>query len=263
MELFDFLSGSAHVIDGNGFHGYLQDYLDRCDQRFLTLFTKMVEVNPNVRVIANYRFTIMHQLISNKKIGYRDITKISEDSCVIPFLLYWKKGNQSQAMLINTESYIEARGMYYCLSEPSNLFEPYKYQLLAVYADGNNDEEIVKVFSLLQKDDSNNAMIQRRLDDRWIHDIEQMREDCMLIAEQMFAQLKQNIANKLPTERASKIYHVVLRAFLLKKALYVRYMANKELLQERHDGNVMNQRLFAKSYIEDIRIVPLYTLFNE
>lgn len=263
MEIYDFLSEFGSFHTACSFNGSLMSYVETHDVLLKGLFQQMLEINEEVRVYENFQLKILHELISNKKIGYRDIVKVPQENCTIPYLLYWKKGEHSQCMLINTNSYVEARGMYYCLTEPGNVLEPYKYQILALCANGNNNNEVLKTFSILQNEKTVNAMIQRRLDDWNMADVDLMHERCVETAEKMFARVKEEIEGKPSKERAPFVYEVVIRAFLLKKALYVRYMSNKVILNDRHSGNNVEQRRFAKAYIDDIRIIPFYSLWND
>ncbi len=263
MDVYDFLSGYGIFDTKSHYNGSLMGYVGAHQSQLNELFNEMLQINSEVQVYVNFELKIMHELISNKKIGYRDIVKVPEAYCTVPYLLYWKKGEHSQCMLINTDSYIEARGMYYCLSEPGNLFEPYKFDVLAVFADGTNNVEVIKTFTILQSEKGVNATVQRRLDDWNIADTDEMHDKCIKISDKMFNQVKESITGMFAIERTPYVYQVVVRAFLLKKALNVRYMSNKKLLADRHSGNVLEQRRFAKAYIDDIYIIPFYSLWND
>ena len=87
-----------------------------------------------------------------------------------------------------------------------------------------------------------------------------MKEKCIELSRQVFDEAS---ARAVETEdRTPIIYDAILRAFLIKKALYVHYMMSKELLSTRHEGDVKKQRQFAKAYTDEIPIISLSALWR-
>ncbi len=260
MAIFNLLDNYGQFSTTRCFNGYLRDYLTDFEDENKDIFEDILTIDPNVCVYRNYSLTIQHQLIANKKIGYRDIEKIPEDAIKIPYLLYWSKP-VSRCMLISNEDYIITRGMYYCVCEPANALESDKSEIVSVSLKQQRND-IVSIFENL-KDETNTAgYIQRRFDMKYFGDMEDSKERCVKIASQMFKNVTQELENLDSKQRGPIIYKVVGNAFFLKKALYVRYMTNKLLLQERHDNNVFEQRKFAKAYIDEISIIPYYQLWH-
>ena len=82
------------------------------------------------------------------------------------------------------------------------------------------------------------------------------------IAKETIEKAQNNLLKIQQQERQPLIDNTIMELFLLKKALYVKYMANQKILQDRHSGNTKEQRVFAKSYIDEIPFISYYTLWN-
>ena len=86
--------------------------------------------------------------------------------------------------------------------------------------------------------------------------------DRLDIAKETIEKAQNNLLKIQQQERQPLIDNTIMELFLLKKALYVKYMANQKILQDRHSGNTKEQRVFAKSYIDEIPFISYYTLWN-
>ena len=111
-------------------------------------------------------------------------------------------------------------------------------------------------------DNSIAASQQRYLDNRYISDPETMKDKCITLAKETIEKAQNNLLKIQQQERQPLIDNTIIELFLLKKALYVKYMANQKILQDRHSGNTKEQRVFAKSYIDEIPFISYYTLWN-
>jgi len=264
MGIYEFLSEFGNVNYANHFNGTLSEFLQSHEDENKELFTKLLDLNEELKIFTNFELNINSELLSNKKIGYRDVNKIAKGSLKIPYILYWNVQDKQRAIILDGHNYIEARGVYYCITEPENLFEPYHLEVLANYISPSNHDEIYKMVDDLLHSESTVGYIQRYYDNKYINDIEEMKTKCCEIAKSMFDETL-NTLNQMDDkgQKTVLINHTVGRAFLLKKSLYVRYMMNKYLLNDRHSGNVSEQRRFAKAYSDEITIFPYYDLWNQ
>ena len=93
----------------------------------------MVNINDSICLYKNHELKVNSELIANKKIGYRDFAKIPEGFYKIPYILYWQIGEVERALIINTNNYVEARGVYYCLTEADNMLAEDKGDIVVYY----------------------------------------------------------------------------------------------------------------------------------
>ena len=121
MAVYEFLSGKAQ---GYFFNGLLADFLDKDEQfeqyhGFLAEIDSMAE---DVRVCADLPVKINHRTISNQIIRYKDSFKLPEGYLRVPLIIYWKREELERAIVLLTTTYIEAKGCYYCMTEPDSAF---------------------------------------------------------------------------------------------------------------------------------------------
>ncbi|MBQ6654096.1 MAG: hypothetical protein IJM79_01045 [Erysipelotrichaceae bacterium] len=263
MGIFDVLYDFGEYDYSSYYNGLLTDYLASHQDRFTDLFTQIAEIDGKVRLYTNFEIKSNLEALANKKIGYRDIAKVPSGVMKAPYILYWKKDEEQRAILINLDSYIEAKGMYYCLTEVGNVFEKQRLELLAMYLDEDSQNSLLSCFRTLYENKKTVGAMQRKYDGQYIANMEEMKELAVEESGKLFDQLIADLAETDDKEvKARLIYRGVSRIFLLKKAVYVSYMTNKSLLVERHGENVVEQRRFAKAYADEIRIVPFYQLWN-
>jgi len=263
MAIYDYLISYGQFDSLVSFNGQLKDYLNiYANEKNRKLLEMMLEENENLYVYTNFGLKFNMALIANKQIGYKDAKKIDDNSLKVPYIIYWKNEDLQRALVINTNSYIEAKGMFFSLTEVDNYFEDDKNDLIAVYLNQDNRDEVIEVFKEMLNGKHATVSIQRKLDNKYINDVDLMKEQCIKISQDIFEETIETILPLESGERKPYIDKAIARAFILKKALYVRYMSNKHLLNERHFGKVSQQRIFAKSYISEIPIVPYFKLFN-
>ncbi|MCR5067919.1 MAG: hypothetical protein K6A14_07655 [Erysipelotrichaceae bacterium] len=263
MGIFDVLYDFGEYDYSSYYNGLLTDYLSCHQDKFNDLFTQIAEIDGEVRLYTNFEIKSNLDSLANKKIGYRDIAKVPSGVMKAPYIIYWKTGEEQRAILVNLDSYIEAKGMYYCLTEVGNIFEKQRLELLAMYLSEDNQNALLSCFRTLHENKKTVGAMQRKYDSQYIPNMEEMNEQAVEESGKLFDQLIANLAaTDDKEEKARLIYRGVSRIFLLKKAVYVSYMTNKSLLVERHGENVVEQRRFAKAYADEIRIVPFYQLWN-
>ncbi len=263
MGIFDVLYDFGEYDYSSYYNGLLTDYLTSHQDKYRDLFEQIVSIDDSVRVYTNFEIKSNLEALANKKIGYRDINKVPAGVMKAPYILYWKNGENQRAILINLDSYVEAKGMYYCLSEVDNIFEKQRLELLAMYLNEDNQNSLLSCFKTLYENKKTVGAMQRKYDSQYIPNMEEMKETAVSESVKLFDELLAQLAQTEDKEtKARLIYRGVSRIFLLKKAVYVSYMTNKSLLVERHGENVVEQRRFAKAYADEIRIVPFYQLWN-
>ena len=263
MGVYEILNSAGELDYGNQFNGRLGDYLTAREDRLSSLFNRMLEVRDDLRIHTDYVFDVNIESIANKKIGYRDLRKVPQGTAFVPYLIYWQEGETERALMLNTDSAEEAKGMYYCLTEPDNPLAEYKSEILALYANGENDDVVLDYFTRLAQGKQTAGALQRNYDSQHIGSIDEMKEHCAAAGAAIFAETQAKLAEMTSKkDKSDLIYRTVLRVFYLKKGLYVRYMTSRQLLSDRHGGNIVEQRAFAKSYCNEVSIVPFYTLWN-
>ena len=262
MAIYDYLISYGQFDSLVSFNGRLKEYLNiYANDKNRELLEMMLKENENLYVYTNFGLKFNMALIANKQIGYKDAGKIDDHSLKVPYIIYWENENFQRALVINTNSYIEAKGMFFSLTEVDNYFENDKNDLVAVYLNQDNESEVIEVFKEMLVGKQSLVSIQKRLDNKYISDVDLMKEQCKKISQDVFNKAIETILPLESSERKSYIDEAIARAFIIKKALYVRYMSNRHLLNERHFGKVSQQRAFAKSYISEIPIVPYFKLF--
>lgn len=269
--MFDILSQMEKPICSNShshyFNGYLRDYLESYEfkaEEFRPFFEEVLKKDEEVRICADLPLEINSTVIANQIIRYKDAFKIPARYTLIPYVLYWKKEETQRALLLATTSYIEAKGMYYLLTEPvnepKNIFDGCRNEIVAGCLTNENAEDILKVFEQMQDGSMTVGKIQRACDRKNITDVDEMKEKCIALTKKIF----EEALNVLPDleDKGDVIYTTVSRVFLIKKALYVQYMMAKDILSTRHEGDVKKQRQFAKAYVDEVPIVSYSELWR-
>ena len=178
---------------------------------------------------------------------------------VIPFFLYLEKGAKQRALLICDEpqySYLYAKGLFYCLSEPESEFASCKNDIVAI----GNDSEIDLVDLLHTMFDEKCGLLQRKLDHKFFQGYGNLKNDALLAANQL--RLEAPLILEDLYDRKQKICFYVTHWFLLKKVLYVQYMVNKNLLNAHHGGDIRQQRAQAKKNADEIVFIPYSDLWR-
>ncbi|MBQ4253487.1 MAG: hypothetical protein II712_01530 [Erysipelotrichaceae bacterium] len=253
---------NAHYFNGN-----LRDYLESYEfsgEQFRPFFEELLAQQEDLQICADLPLEISSTVIANQIIRYKDAFKIPERYMVIPYIIYWKKDESERALLLSTDSYIEAKGLYYLLTEPvseqKNRFDSCRNDIVAAYISEENAAEIAKVFAQMAEGKLSVGRIQRNCDRHSIIDVDEMKEKSVALAKGIFDEA----LNRLPDleDKADVIYSAVGRVFLIKKALYVQYMMAKDILTTRHEGEVKKQRQFAKAYVDEVPIVSYSELWR-
>lgn len=250
--------------DGNDciFNGYLEDYLHYLESHEETLpvfFQKVLEILPDARICAGLNICINKDVVSNQIIGYKDAFKLEGKPLVCPYLLYLQKDNEERLIILtgDTESsYLYAKSLYFCFTEPTGLFEPYKNSIITM--DTRDGDRVVKVVK--EAFDKRAGVIQREIDQESCSSFEVLKEMAMVEAHRIRETAFERIR---PLEdKAEEIKNTVVSWFLLKKLVYVQYMVNKSVLQSRYDGDVKKQRAQAREHSKAIPFVAFSELWR-
>lgn len=244
------------------FNGYLEDYLQLLDNReehLQVLFQKVVEKYPNARICVGLRFAINKEVVSNQIIGYKDAFKLEGKALVCPFLIYLNKNDEERLFLLTRDrrsSYLFAKSLYFCLTEPTSIFETYKNYIVTM--DSVNLEKAMQIF-----DDAFNksaGALQKIVDQSKYSSYDGLRADAMSIA----TEVKDGAFDKIrPLEDKEIIIREAVGVwFLLKKLVYVQYMVNKAILESRYQGDVKKQRAQAREYSKAIPFIAYSELWR-
>ena len=259
MDIFDKLCDDLSLRDSNAFYdkgNYLQsNNIIKHQDFFDYLFFKY----PDSIVIENYPLVFDVNHFPNKRIGYRDINKVDLNNCHIPFLLLLPKKDDYSIIILSDSDYIAARGMQFCITQKGSSLANYSGKILSCDI---NCTELKDVLDNICKDNSIAASQQRYLDNRYISDPETMKDKCITLAKETIEKAQNNLLKIQQQERQPLIDNTIMELFLLKKALYVKYIANQKILQDGHSWNTKEHRVFAKSYIDEIPFISYYTLWN-
>lgn len=259
MAVYTLLEGKLDQRKGGedcAFNGYLEDYLgmdhEDLSDAIKKAFELILEKDADTKICVGLKEPVSKEAISNQIIRYKDIFKLQGNPIELPYILYTKNNNEERALLVvpySEYSFIYAKGLYYCLTEPGAEMIDCKNEIVAVTSDSS--EEIANVFGDLFKKKA--GAMQRNLDSKYFRNYEDLKEKAYAAA----VALQEDAKSVMPgiEERTPLIYTYVIRWFLLKKVLYVQYMVNKNLLNTVHEGNVRKQRNQAKINADGVVIL--------
>lgn len=256
MGIYELLGSKEDVRKGSSacdFNGYLEDYLDTLEEStdFSSALRALFEMDKDLKIIVNLKTGVSKESISNQIIRYKDIFKLENEAIICPWIVYAKKDNEEKALLLVDDDYIYAKGMYYCLTEPSSAFQDVKNDIVAV--DIKDVATVKDTFSKLFTKRA--GQIQRDLDHRHFSDYDESYKHALdlsnTISENLFIDVKE-------CENKEKfIRSCISRWFLIKKFVYVQFMVDKNILNTRFEGNVKAQRNQAKQNADSIRFISI------
>ena len=265
MAIYEILQGKTnnHILTRGFFNGSLENYINSSYNRheqFNGLFEELLETVPELQICANLPIEISVKAISNQIIRYKDAFKLPEHSVIVPLILYWRENEQDKAIMFATTDYIEAKGLYYCLTEPDLEFGQCRNEILTMCLKEEYAADIKNALESMHSGSKAAGAIQRSLDRRYINNVDEMKERAVVLAKEIFDNASEQLLDM--EERGPLINETIARIFLIKKALYVQYMMSKDLLANRHEGDVKKQRQFAKAYSDEVPIVSLSSLWR-
>lgn len=245
------------------YNGSLSEYIESAANRFEEfndLFEELLADEPELQVCVDLPVSISTKAISNQIIRYKDAFKLPEETITVPMIIYWSKDDADKAIMFSQTNYIEAKGLYYCLTEPDLEFGQTRNEILTMCLKEEYAADIRQAFKNFHEGRKAAGALQRMLDHRYVSNVDEMKEAAISLAKEIFDEAQQQVVDL--EDRTSLINNTIARAFLIKKALYVQYMMSKDLLTTRHEGDVKKQRQFAKAYSDEVPIVSLSTLWR-
>lgn len=247
MPELTFLTAIEDERKGNTlcqFNGYLEDYLETLEEGApKDTLKKIHELNPDFRVIVNYRFNIQADAVTNQIIRYKDITKLPSHPFVLPMLVYGNDAqNEALGFILDEEgqSYTLLKGLYYAITEAGALLDQLKNNIVVAIL----TEDTLPVLTELFNRKLRCGAAQRQIDAKYFSSLDDLKAKITAEAAALQEAVKAEIVDH--KHKAPVIYNAVTSWFLMKKVLYVQTMMNRQLLEKECEGDVKKQRHQAK-----------------
>lgn len=244
------------------FNGYLEDYLnyeEHHDDNFPALFQKLFEIDSDAKICVGLHMPIQKDVVSNQIIGYKDAFKLEGKPIVYPYLICVEKDGEEKLFLFTPDfdrSYLYAKSLYYCLTEPGAIFEQHKNSIVAM-----SIEKYQLVLDTLDNCFKMRAgALQRMVDKEFYKSYDELKDDALLEAKTICDAVIEKL--KPLDDKGEEIRKTVANWFLLKKLVYVQYMIDKSILQIRHQGDSKSQRMQARTYSKEISFVAYSELWR-
>ena len=245
-----------------GYDEPLRDYIkeENEDDGLNPFFCDLNAISDDLMICTDLPVKINRKSVSNQIIRYKDAFKLVDGAIRVPYVIYWKDSDSEKAVLLSDSDYIEAKGMYYCLTDQGSPLGEYRNDMLCMCLRKDTSDDVLKSISDFHQGSKAAGAIQRQYDHRYLKNVDDMKEMCVSMAQKTW----DDAIAVLPDlqEKGSIINNAIGRVFLLKKAIYVQYMSSRELLNTRHEGNVKMQRQFAKAYCDEVPIVSMSSLWR-
>jgi len=249
-EIYDVRKG------GNlcSFNGYLEDYLTLISEEgeIKALLEQFHEIDGNLKICVNLGFDVNKEVISNQIIRYKDASKLPKHYMRCPYVVYGNTSMESPFGLLlydgSKSNHLIAKGIYYSLTEQSALFENARNELVAMTTDSL--DMCVSTLKRMIEGSVRIGAIQREIDRSIFTSFEDSNEKALAKANE----IKENAVNLIPQHpnRGELIYEAITKWYLLKKAIYVQYMTNKDILVQVNENNIKKQRHNAKVFADQI-----------
>ena len=251
MAVFEVLENQQAGVNC-AFNGLLNEFLStspELDDTLSQAFSAIAQQDPETRIVKDLKSAVRMDVISNRIIHYRDISKLDGSPVVYPYLLYGTFNETDQAVLVlpyEEYGYLIARGLYYCMSETGSEFYDARNEILELCE--SEPEAIVKGWNDMKQLKA--GSIQRRIDRDHFRNYEELKTQGI----EAGASIRDTAAKTLGEveDRAPYIREYVGRWFLLKKLLYVQYMVNKNIRASVHDGDIHKQRNQARINADEV-----------
>ena len=238
------------------FNGFLEDYVGTLeDGKEKELFSKLLEKNNDFKIVVSYHMNISNNSISNSIIRYKDIYKLAEHAIEVPYIIYVKKDSKEKAIILIDDDYVYAEATYYALSEHDGVLKESRNDMIALPI--NDEEKILECYDKLFNESA--GVIQRRCDKQHFKNYDELLDYCLKLSDEVKESI--NAIEKGKIEE-NFVKSCVRKWYLLKKFVYVQYMVDKNILRERHNGEIKQQRNAARENSEKIRFVSISEIWN-
>ena len=237
------------------YNGSLKEVLDTdkdLNGTLKTAFGKILETDPDVRVIKGLHCAVSRNAVSNQIIRYRDIFKLSGKPLNVPYVLWNQRGEKERALLVlpyEKYGYLYVKGLYLSMTDQGSEYLEARNEMVAVCSD--DADLIADTYERMFREKA--GSIQRKMDHMYYHSYDEL----LKMAQEAGEEQKKDAPKVLVSlhDRTRTIYQYVVRWFLLKKVLYVQYMVDKNILKTIHDGNIRKQRTQAKEYADSVQFM--------
>ncbi|AYV33872.1 hypothetical protein PT160_01655 [Erysipelothrix rhusiopathiae] len=241
------------------FNGFLEDYLNFDTAQYKELLENVLEMDDSIRVMENVRIHINKDLVANKIIRYKDVHKIPKGYIKAPLILYSEGQEREFALILVDRNYLEAKGIYYCLTEQGGILGAFRHNVLVLPIE--ETEIILELLKILPSDRPTIASLQREQDRRHYRDTEMLIETAIAKGQENITYINQSLRDD-PQGRADRIHQTIASWYLLKKMLYVQYMMDKDTLLKINNGDIKLHRQKAKEHCNKIEFIPFSELWR-
>ncbi|MEG1474646.1 MAG: hypothetical protein RSC10_02740 [Longicatena sp.] len=272
MAIYDIL---CEISDTRGneagsckFNGFLEDYLSMIEnvegkEEITAILSPLFELDNNLKICEDLHLNINKDAVANQIIRYKDAFKLPQGTIRCPYVVYGMFEDYQKAVIITLgeeEAYIQAKALYYVMSEPDNEFEGTRNEVIAISATKNSIEQMQKVVEAFLIKNRKAGIVQRELDSKLFENYDFMYTLAAKIASDRVANIREILIN---TEiKEDGINDSIAFWFLMKKFSYVQYMMDKNTLNRVHDGNVKKQRQVAKEKCDAIGFISYSELWK-
>ena len=144
------------------FNGFLEDYLSLIELSSsnnsldvksddIELLKKVFDHDNNLKIIVDLGLNINKKAVANQIIRYKDAYKLPDYSIKVPYIIYTENEDIQRAMILcigDKEAYINAKALYYVISEPENEYEGTRNEIIAANLSQDSLENVMKAFDL-------------------------------------------------------------------------------------------------------------------
>lgn len=249
------------------FNGFLEDYLmvieeDESQRETYDCLMELFYFDRNFRICVNLNVLPCLDSVANQIIRYKDANRLAMGCIKIPFILYCENGEEQKAILLQEgyeESYIFAKALYFVASEPQNIFNEARNEIISCCCNQRCMPLLLEALHLFVQERKSGGRVQRFLDDSLFESYTEMYKIAMQFACVQCHDVEYTLQGKENPQEC--IMHFIGNWFLLKKFCYVQYMMDKENLRAVHE-NVKKQRHCAKEMADQILYVPYRNMWN-
>jgi len=263
MAIYNILETIEDVRKGSDaceFNGYLEDYLETIEQEgaMYDILKELFELNNDLKIIVDLKMVISKESISNQIIRYKDVFKLKGEPVKCGTIVYAKEDENERALLLTSDDYILAKGIYYSMTEPFNRFQEAKNDFVAMSI--KDKDHVISVFNRLFTYRA--GALQREIDRKNYPTYEEAKARALEIAEGLKSTVVAELTSVEESKQEEIIYDHIVKWFLLKKYLYVQYMVNKDILKNEHEGNVKRQRNQAKRNADEVAFMSFSEMWK-
>ncbi|MEG0314810.1 MAG: hypothetical protein RR646_06080 [Erysipelotrichaceae bacterium] len=271
MAIFDILSGmkdSRSEEPKCSFNGYLEDYLLKIEdeeelKEEYDLLSEIFKIDDSLKIAKDLALNINVQAIANQIIRYKDSFKLSPGTIKIPYIIYGNFNNVQRAIILvkgERKEYVNAKALYYLMSEPDNEFEGTSNEVVAMNFNKTNIKVVVEMTERFFNKLDKAGNMQRSLDRIEFASFKEMYEEIVRSNKIIKDDLNEQIINS--SDANATINGIIAQWFLYKKFTYVQYMMDKNLLRSEHENNVKKQRQKAKELSDGVDFISFSELWK-